>query len=148
MAKFLFKMETVLKLRESIEEQKKNEFGKAAAELERQREKLKEIKQEQKRMIQEFHDMVKKHIDSKKSDQYNKYIKLLDKRIEEQKAVVKKCEAIEEACRKELVEATKEKKKLEKLREKQYQQYLIEEKREEQKVTDELVSYQTFIKGS
>ena len=148
MAKFQFKMETVLRLRESIEEQKKNEFGRAAAELERQKEKLKAIIAEQRQMIQEFHEAVKARIDSKKSDQYNKYIKLLDKRIEEQQAVVKKCEAIEEACRKELIEATKEKKKLEKLKEKQFQQYVIEEKREEQKVTDELVSYQTFIKGS
>ena len=148
MAKFQFKMESLLRLRESLEEQKKNEFGRAVAELERQREKLNQLLNEKERMVQEFHENVKNRIDSRKSDSYNKYIKLLDKRIDEQRVIVKKCEDIEKECRFQLIEATKEKKKLEKLREKQFQQYLIEEKREEQKLTDELVSYQTYVKGT
>ena len=147
MAKFLFKMDSLLRLRDSIEEQKKNEFGRAVAELERHREKLNELMLEKERVVGEFHEALKNRIDSKKSDRYNKYIRLLDKRIDDQHVVVEKCEIIEEECRLELIEATKEKKKLEKLREKQFQLYLIEEKREEQKITDELVSYQTFVKG-
>jgi len=147
MAKFQFKMDTVLRLRENLEEQKKNEFGRAIAELDRQKEKLNALIKERERMIQEFHEAVKNRIDSRKSDRYNKYIKLLDKKIEDQLIAVKKCEKIVDECRQELIDATKEKKKLEKLKEKQFQQYLIEEKREEQKVTDELVSYQTFAKG-
>jgi len=147
MARFRFKMDSLLKLRENLEEQKKNEFGKAAAELERQKRTLARLNDEKSSMVQAFQVAVKEQIDPLKSDMFNKYIKLVSRRIEEQIAVVKKAEVFLEEKRVELVEATQEKKKLEKLKEKQFQQYLIDEKREEQKITDEVVSYQTYSKG-
>ncbi len=62
-------------------------------------------------------------------------------KIEEQAIKVKRANAEVEKKREELVEATKEKKKFEKLKENQHENYIIEEKRSEQRVTDEIVSY-------
>jgi flagellar FliJ protein len=134
-------MASLLSLRERIEDQKKQEFGKAALELENQRQKLKNMIKKKDESIQILRAKIEKHLDPQENVLFNNYIKLLSKRIEEQKKEVKKAEAFSELKRAELIEATKEKKKLEKLREKKFEQYMIDEKRGEQKITDEVVSY-------
>jgi len=121
MARFKFKMNSLLKLNESIEEQKKNEFAKAAAELEKQRDKLKSLAAERESCILNFQNAVRERIDPRQSDMRGKYINLVSKRIETQKVEVRKHEEFLESKRLELVEATKEKKKLEKLKEKQFE---------------------------
>ena len=148
MAKFNFKLGSILKLNESIEDQKKNEFAKAAAELNRQRGMLNALVLEKGSCVAGFQNAVKERIDPQQNDMRGKYIKLLSKRIEAKTIDVKKCEDILESRRIELIEATKEKKKLEKLKEKQYEQYIIDEKREEQKITDEVVGYKVFARIS
>jgi len=148
MAKFKFKLNSILKLNESIEDQKKNEFRKAAMQLEIEREKLKNLFIDKESSVISYQKAVKEHIDPIKSDMLVKYINLVNKRIDAQKIEVKKWEEILEEKRLELVEATKEKKKLEKLKEKQFEQYIIDEKREEQKITDEVVGYKVYSRIS
>lgn len=148
MAKFKFKFNSLLKLNESIEDQKKNEFRKAAMQLEIEREKLGKLIIDKEYCIINHQKALKERIDPIRSDMLTKYINLLNKRIAAQEAEVKKCEEILEERRLELVEATKEKKKLEKLKEKQFEQYITDEKREEQKLTDEVVGYKVYSKIS
>ncbi|MCL2565193.1 MAG: flagellar export protein FliJ [Defluviitaleaceae bacterium] len=148
MAKFKFKLNSILKLNESIEDQKKNEFRKAAVQLEIERNKLKDLFNDKEHCVSAHQKALKERIDPIKSDMLIKYIDLVNKRITTQEIEVKKCEEFLEIKRLELVEATKEKKKLEKLKEKQYEQYIIDEKREEQKVTDEVVGYKVYSKIS
>lgn len=148
MARFNFKLGSLLKLNESIEDQKKNEFAKAAAELEIQREKLRNLFSEKQSCILSFQEAVNERIDPRQNEMRGKYINLVNKRIDIQKIEVRKKEEFLEVKRLELIEATKEKKKLEKLKEKQFEQYIIDEKREEQKITDEVVGYKVFAKIS
>ena len=65
----------------------------------------------------------------------------IDRKIEEQKINVNKAEANVERARRKMSEAMAEKKTYEKLRDKAFEEYLIEENRAESKVVDELTSY-------
>lgn len=141
MAKFRFSMESILKIKYSLEEQKKQEFGMAMKKLEAEKILLNSLNKRREDSVATFKVNVSSAINPKESAEFSNYIEALKFKIEEQAIKVKRANAEVEKKREELVEATKEKKKFEKLKENQHENYIIEEKRSEQRVTDEIVSY-------
>jgi len=141
MAKFNFRLQNYLSLKEKLEEQRKLEYGMALAALENERRAEAAIIAEKADKINEFSEMARKKIEPDKFALYNIYIEILKKRLIEQKKRVAQAEAFAEKKRLILVEAMKEKKALQRLREKDYEEYATEEKRLEQRVVDETVSY-------
>jgi len=141
MAKFNFRLQTYLNLKAKIEDQKRNEFGKAVAALELEKTKLVNLQQERNDCIDEFRKKVESTIEPGGINRYNLYLDVLKKRIAEQKSRVARAEAFLRAKRAELVEAMKNRKILETLKEKDFETYLIEEKKNEQKIVDDLISY-------
>ncbi|WP_250229353.1 flagellar export protein FliJ [Anaeropeptidivorans aminofermentans] len=141
MAKFTFSMESILKIKYSLEEQKKQEFGMAMKKLEAEKILLNSLNKRREDSVATFKVNVSSAINPKESADFSNYIEALKFKIEEQAIKVKRANAEVEKKREELVEATKEKKKFEKLKENQHENYIIEEKRSEQRVTDEIVSY-------
>ena len=141
MARFSFRLQSYLSLKTKIEDMKRNEFGKAVAALEAEKQRLAELEQEKDDCIEEFRRKVESSIDSRNLNRFNLFIDLLKERIKAQMAQVARAEALVRAKRAELVEAMKDRKILETLREKDYTEYLDEEKKSEQKVLDDLVSY-------
>lgn len=141
MAKFTFSMESILKIKYSLEEQKKQEFGMAMKKLEAEKILLNNLNKRREDSVATFKVNVSSAINPKESADFSNYIEALKFKIEEQAIKVKKANAEVEKKREELVEATQEKKKFEKLKENQHENYIIEEKRSEQRVTDEIVSY-------
>ncbi|MBE6011952.1 MAG: flagellar export protein FliJ [Lachnospiraceae bacterium] len=141
MAKFRFSMESILKIKYSLEEQKKQEFGMAMKKLEAEKILLNSLNKRREDSVATFKVNVSSAINPKESADFSNYIEALKFKIEEQAIKVKRANAEVEKKREELVEATKEKKKFEKLKENQHENYIIEEKRSEQRVTDEIVSY-------
>jgi len=75
---------------------------------------------------------------------YNNYLKKIDLDIEEQKELVEVSRQQMEKSQKELVEAMKDKKVFEKLKEKDLKEFLKEEKKIEDKVIDEIVTFRTI----
>jgi len=69
----------------------------------------------------------------------------MQKEITWQKETVKKEKENVDKVREELLQAMKDRKILEKLKEKRYDEYLIESKAEEQKVNDQIVSYKVSV---
>ncbi len=77
---------------------------------------------------------------------YSQYFEKLSDAIEILEEKRLKAEQEKQKCRKEQIENKKELKTYEKLRQRQYEEYLVELAREEEKNIGDFVSYQTSIK--
>ncbi|NLK86685.1 MAG: flagellar export protein FliJ [Clostridiaceae bacterium] len=140
MARFIFKLQSVLNLKQQQEESKKNELGKAIQMLEAERSKLSELEDSMTASVKEFNEKTKKATVHKLIE-FNEYISLLNSKIKSQKDNVNNAAQYVDKVREELLKAVKERKILEKLKEKKYEEYLMEQKKLEQKTNDEIVSY-------
>jgi len=146
MAKFNFKLASILNIKEKMEDLKKNEFGKAVRELEEERAKLARLEQMKVDCIQSFRDNLSSGVKSDDIKQHNIYLDRLKILIRMQHEAIRKAEMKVEEKRLELVEAMRERKALDILKENAYDEFLTEEKQEEQKIVDEIVSYRSAKK--
>ncbi len=141
MAKFVFKLQPVLNIKKQIEDSLKIQLGKAVQALEAEKELLRELESEKKRCMAEVGAEVSGGVKADKLKNYNAYISFIKQKISRQCEMVKSAQEIVDKYREELTDMMKERKMLEKLREKQYEEYLKEVKKKEQKDIDEIVSY-------
>jgi len=141
MAKFNFKLQSVLDLKVQMEDNKKNEFGSAVQKLEYEKKVLENIKHEKEKNINVFGNELKNKAKVSTIRQINSYISLLGQKIEVQKENVNKASNIVDKKREELLEAVKERKIMDKLKEKEYCLFLKQELKEEQKIIDEIISF-------
>lgn len=141
MAKFIFNMQGLLNIKEKLEEQTKTEYGKALAKLEQEKSILLNLKNKKQENILSFRESINKGVKPNYIDNINKYISFIDKKVEEQTQNINKAKEIVEEKRLDLLEAMKERKVLETLKEKEKENYFKEELKNEQKIIDEIVSY-------
>lgn len=146
MAKFTFRLQAVLNLKAQQEENKKNELGKAIQQLEEEKKKLRRLEDKLRQLVKEFNESTKKTTIIKLIE-YNDFLSVLNSKIKAQKENVNYSAQIVDKIREELLEAVKERKILEKLREKKQHEFFLESKKNEQKINDEIVSY-NFKDGS
>lgn len=139
--KFKFKMQGILNLKESIADQKEQEFGKALQALANEKAILQSLYQEKEQTIEDMRGATGKRINPFEFKMLNNYIEHLKHKIISQKEAIKRAENFVEIKRVELIEATKEKKMLDKLKENKREEFIEEEKHSEQKQVDEIVSY-------
>ena len=142
MARFSFRLQTYLSVKEQIEEQKKNEYGRALRKLERERQKKRLMEQELFENIQLFKNGLARAVVPGDIRRYNSRIELLKVQIAEQELRIKEAERRAEEKRLDLIEAMKERKALETVKERNHEEFLKEEQRVEQTVSDGIVSYQ------
>jgi flagellar FliJ protein len=140
MAKFIFKLQSVLNLKKQNEDSKKNELGKAIQRLEAEKQKLAALEDTLENIVKEFNEKTKKATVHELIE-YNEYLSLLNSRIKVQKENVNNAALNVDKVREELIFAVKERKILDKLKEKQHEEFLTEQKKLEQKTNDEIVSY-------
>jgi len=141
MAKFEFSLESLLGVKEKIEEQKELEYGKAIAYLDAQIKIKDSLVNEQNDLLTYMRTSLIEKLDPKKMIEYSNYVDILEKKIIEQIKQVNIAEQVVIKKREELVEAVKERKTLEKLKEYEKETYDKEILLQEKRVTDELVSY-------
>ena len=141
MAKFVFRMQSLLSVKDKIETQRRMEYGRALAKLEAEKQKLKNLEDEKTETIRDFSQKVKASITPDVFALYNTYLEVLKNRIIEQIIQVQKAEKEAEEKWLILIEAMKEKKMLEKLKEKDLEEFKDEEKRIDQRLVDAIVSY-------
>lgn len=137
--KFNFKLEKVLDYKKGMELNKKNEYGKAKQKLNSDEDVLKSYNHFKENVAREKNMSTKTNIGDLKL--YNNFLKDINDKINNQKEQVHKSESKVVKAETELLEATKEKKMFEKLREYKYDEYLYFIKKEEEKITDTIVSY-------
>ena len=136
MSKFKFSMEKVLDWRSDTEETKKINLGDAEREKFRQDSFLQDMIQENIKIKNE--SLTTTRIDILRRQ--NMYKVMLDERIIQQKNQVEIAIKSVETARLELMEAHKEKKVMEKLKEKEFNLVTSLEKSEEQKQLDEMAT--------
>lgn len=146
MAGFIFRLQTLLKLKEQFEKNAKNELGVAIMKLEEEKSKLKVIEDNIDITTNDFREACSGVIRPEKIKELKTYLEHLQLAREKQKENVKKQQKNVDIIRERLVEIMRERKVLENLKEKDFQEYLKEEAKKEQQQVDELVSYKKAAK--
>jgi flagellar FliJ protein len=147
MKKFNFSLEKVSNTKAIRLKNKSQELAKLLSSLENEELRLKDLNTE----LTGLHDEVlRRTIDGCSAKELRDYHRYLDKLTLEMQAQKKNIESIQEKIEElqaSLMELSKEKKVLEKLREKRYLKHLQEQAREEQKILDEMSLVSRGIKN-
>lgn len=146
MEKFNFKFDKVLNYKSTVETVKKANYGKLKEELNKEED-----------ILNGYYDH-KEDMKTKKNEEvantkignmqlYSKYLNDLKNKIEKQENVVVNKRIDVDKSKEELVQASKEKKIFERLKENKHEEYLYLEKLSEDKIVDNLVSYRSNARG-
>ena len=141
MARFQFRMQSVLNLKTRLEEQQRNAFAAAKKSLDEKIDKLEALKARKADYEREGREMREQSLHIRDILDNENAILRMSEFIDAQKQAVKRAEDRVEAEREKMVEMMKERKIYERLREKAFEQFLEDEKHEEGVINDEHNSY-------
>ncbi|MCT4688225.1 flagellar export protein FliJ [Vallitalea sp.] len=141
MAKFQFRLQNILSIKEKFEEQKRMELSNANQLLEIEEKRLTQFITLRDNNNNLYKKMVSNRVAVKDIRDFGERNKYYTNVVLEQNITVTKANNRVELIRDELKEALIEKKMYEKLKENAYEEYYKEECKEEQKHLDEIVSY-------
>ncbi len=141
MKKFAFRLESVLNLKTQMEDNAKNNLARATKELENQKEYLKDLRNVNNKSMNSLTEEVDEGIPVYRVQIYNNYLSLMKEKIANQKEKVNVAERNVDKNREHLIKAMQERKVLDKLKEKKYDEYAKDQLKEEQLGIDELNSY-------
>ncbi len=141
MAKFIYRMQSILNIKEKMEEQAKMEFGQARMRLNEEEERLKTLKRRREEYLAEGARIRREVLDYLKLQENEEALRYLKDAIREQRIRVRRAEEALEKARLTLQEYMIERKTHEQLREAAFEQFKIDLAKEESKEVDELVSY-------
>ena len=141
MARFRYRMQNILNVKEKLESQARNEFAIAAAALNEEEKKLQELVDRKSGYEEELRQLYLSKLNILSIKETEDAIEIMKLRIEEQKRNVMKAEQKLEIARQKLTVAMQDRKTHEKLKEKQFEIFVAEEAAKESKEIDELVSF-------
>ena len=140
MKKFAFKLQTALDLKLKAEDRKKEELVTATGIYQENLCKLAELKARLNEIQGVLRGKQERNVDVFEIGWYQDYIPVLNEHIEQQCLYTEESRLDMETIRFELIELMKERKILEKLRDRNYKEYMREFLREEQKQIDEMAT--------
>ncbi|HPV49385.1 MAG TPA: flagellar export protein FliJ [Smithellaceae bacterium] len=135
---FKFKLQSVLDYRLNIEEKILNEFSELKRELDRQKAMLEELKSERESMVAGLRNMQSQTIKAHDISSILVYVDRLRESEKQQKQVIQQIMEAVDKKRQELVEAVKNRKIMENLKDKQKEEYIKDVNDTEQKDSDEM----------
>lgn len=141
MAKFVYRMQGILNVKEKMETQAKNEFAIASARLADEERVLAEMNGRLEGYEHQLSELYSKVLDVPEITQTQNAVEIMKYHIRLQKLRVKTAEKELEEKRNLLKEAMQDRKTHEKLRENAFEQFMRDENAKESKEIDELVSY-------
>lgn len=142
MKKFIYSMENLLHVKRKLEDQMKIAYGNARLRLTKEEEKLEQMKQRKSAYEEELRNLRMDRLDLLKIRSCEQAIDVMELNIKQQQTAVKNAEHRLEVARIRLHNAVVERKTQERLREKAFEEYLLEFDAEERKEIDELNSFQ------
>lgn len=145
MAKFVFRMEQLLKLKQQLENSKKGELAAAIKTVEKEKEKLKMLETQKIGYIDDIKKSMLKGISVYRLREFSNFIGSFEVKINNQKKIVNDAKVVADNIREQLIEITKQKKMLETLKQKKYEEFKIAEQRKEELAAGEIASYK-YIK--
>ena len=141
MAKFIYKMQSLLNIKEKLEEQAKTAYGLVKAVLNEEEAKLGQMVARKNQYIAEKKEGMSATLRVNELTQLEHAIKSMEYRIAEQVLVVKQAEKNVMLAQAKLENAMKERKIQEKLKEKALEQFKLELEAAEQQEINELVTF-------
>ena len=141
MAKFIYRMQSVLNIKYQLENQAKMEFGRAQAALLEEEEKLQNLADRKEAYLEEGRSLRRQTLRVREIKDNKNALAIMDELIEKQHKCVAEAEKKVEAARQKLQEEMQERKMHERLKEKAFEQFMREENAAESKAVDELTSY-------
>lgn len=141
MPKFIYKMENILGVKLKIEEQEKTAYGLARMNLLKEEEKLFALNKKHVLYQLKCKELMSQVLNIMKINKCLADIEIIKTSIEKQKIAVIQAERKVEAARAKLNIAMQERKTHEKLKEKAFDEFILEYEAEQRKEIDELVSF-------
>lgn len=141
MAKFVYRMQNILDIKNKLEVQARNSYAAARMKLSQKEEKLDRMFEQKKAYEENYRQQLSGNINILQINICKNAIELCKNQIKKQLVEVKVASLNLEAAQKRLGEVMKERKIQEKLREKAYEEFLQELNDQEKKEIDELVSF-------
>lgn len=141
MAKFRYRMQSILNIKYQLETQAKIEVSRAQMRLNEEQEKLQTLIDRKTAYLEEGRRIRERTLTVNDLRDNRNAVMVMDELIAAQEFEVLKAEEVVEKARAKLTEVMQERKMHEKLKEKALLQFLDEEKAAEAKVVDELTSY-------
>ena len=141
MAKFIYRMQSILNIKEKLEEQARMDFAQANMRLAAEEEKLQQLEDRKILYENKARELQKDSLNVMDILENQTAIERMKAFIADQQIEVKRAEAVVEETRHVLMEAMQETKTQHKLREKAFEEFMREENAREAKEIDELTSY-------
>lgn len=141
MAKFVFQMESILSIKEKLEDQAKAEYGIEMAKLREEERKLALLVAKKNGYQERLTGAVQDHLDIQEIKALENSVENAKYNINLQKVVIAKQQSRVDQAREKLDNAMKERKTYEKLKEKAFEEFKLEIEAQERKEVDELVSF-------
>ncbi len=141
MARFRYSMQNILNIKLKLETQAKQEFSAAKAALDEEEERLQALVDRKCGYEQEAGKLLAGKLDLRKIEENKAAIRCMEDYIELQQFNVRKAEKKLEEATEKLKQVRIERKTHETLKDKAFEAFLMEEKRQESKEIDQLTSY-------
>lgn len=145
MKKFRYSMQSLLVIKQKLEDQAKAAYGAAKLRLNEEEERLDALYVKRETYVEEKRQVMSARLDVPKLNRLQLAVEATDDQIVRQKQNVKKAELALRAAEERLVESMTERKTQERLRENAFEVYRQEMNAEEQKEIDERTSFQYGI---
>lgn len=145
MKKFRYSMQSLLVIKQKLEDQAKAAYGAAKLRLTEEEEILAMMQQQRESYVEEKRQVMASWLDVPKLNRLQMAVEAMDDRIARQKQNIKKAELALRAAEERLVESMTERKTQERLRENALDAYKQEMNAEEQKEIDERTSFRYGI---
>jgi flagellar FliJ protein len=142
MKKFRYNLENLLQVKLKLEDQAKIAYGAARLRLTKEEEKLAELQRKKASYEEEQRELRKARLDLVRIKKSAEAIEIMEQKVKLQAAAVRNATQRLEVARIRLNDAMVERKTQEKLKEKAWEEYLLEFDAEERKEVDELNSFQ------
>lgn len=141
MARFRYRMQSILDIKLKMETQAKQEFAEARMNLDREEERLAALRERRENYERRARERLMGTLNCRDMAENKEALLRMDEYIALQLLQVREAENKLERAREKLAEVMIERKSHETLKEKAFEQFLMDEKRQEGKEVDELTSY-------
>ena len=137
--KFKYKMQSILNIKEKLEEEEKDKLGRLLFEKANEEAVLAQLRARKANSQQEMKDKQRQGaMDVEELKRYDAHLKKMEFLIENQILRIKELDVRIEKQRQAVIKATQERKIFEKLKEKHKERFMMEQELEERKFIDEL----------
>lgn len=141
MAKFRYRMQNILNMKLSMEEQAKMQYAAANSRLAAEEDKLLQLRNRKAAYESEAKKLLTQTLNVRDIMSNNKGLRMIEEEIKAQILQVRTARMNVEKARERLTDVMQERKMHERLKEKAFEEFMQEEKQNESKEIDELTSY-------